>query len=190
MTATEPQPAEPRRKCRWFRFSRWRLLILLAIFVVSGIWLSLWGFAFPKLPLSWTADYDKDRYNQIRRAIEADPQHLLGKSLDEAAKELHLENVRWDDFSFQELNTATRIYHFRGFALYLPLQFLPARMTPNGNEGWSRANLKRPGKPWLNGWKPFVEIDGIRDGKERMYRHAKAFNERLEREAEEEKQER
>ncbi len=179
MTTTGSKSAEPKCKHRWFRLSRRKFIVLTLLFFLSGIAIGLWSIG---LPLSWKAHYDTARYNQIRTAIEADPQHLLGKSLDEVTKELRLEGVPWDDFGFQELYSATHIFHFRGFALYVHLQFLPAGTTPNTIRLSDWADLKRPGALWLADWKPFVKIDGISDGKERMNQYVKEFNERLERE--------
>jgi hypothetical protein len=180
MTATEPQPAEPKAKRRWFRFSRRKLLVLTLLFVVSGLWLALRSFG---LPLSWTADYDKESYTQIRRAIDADQRHLLGKSLDEVTKEFSLEDVPWDDGSFQQPPGMYRIYHFRGFAFYVTLELLPAGITPNSDKPWSSTGeeLQRHGVLWLADQSPFVLIDGISDRKERMKRYWKAIDEECER---------
>jgi hypothetical protein len=153
------------------------LLVLSLLFAVSGIWLALRNLS---LPLSWTADYDKERYNQIRRVIEADPQHLLGKSLEEVTKKLRLEDVPWDDFGIQQLLSTTRIYHFRGFALYVHLQLRPPG-TPKSNKRWEWADFQSHGVLWLANWKPFVRIDGISDAKERMKQFWKAADEECER---------
>ncbi len=174
MTVTEPQPAEPKDKRRWFRFSRRKLLVFTFLFVVSGICLALRSFW---LPLSWTADYDRERCTKIVKAIEADPQHLLGKPLEEVAKELGLEGVPWDDVSFQEPpDHSSRMYHFRGFALHVTLKRLPAGITPSSKEARSTtsAELQRHGVLWLAFWHPFVRIDGISDRKERMKQYWKA----------------
>jgi hypothetical protein len=151
------------------------------LFVLLGICFAFWCLG---LPPSWTADYDKDRYTQIRKAIEADQQHLLGKSLDDVSKELSLEDVPWDDDdSFQRAAGTYRIYHFRGFALYVTLELLPAGITPRSIErgSYTEAELQRHGVLWLAHQYPFVRIDGIRDGKERMKRIRKAVDEECER---------
>ena len=188
MTTTEPQPAESKGKRRWFRISQRKLLVLTLLFVVSGIGFALWSLG---LPLSWTADYDKDRYTEIRRAIEADPQHLLGKSLDEVTKTFGLENVPWDEsYSFQAPPGENRIYHFRGFALYVFL----SGVTPHNEYQSSStgADLQRHGVR-LEHFRPYVRIDGISDGKERMKRYWKALDEvfkRLNAEMEQKRQKR
>jgi hypothetical protein len=180
MIATEPQLAEPKATRRWFRFSRRKLLVLTLLFVVSGIGLAFWTLG---LPLSWTADYDRDRYTRIHRAIQADPQHLLGKSFDEVAKEFSLEGVPWDDGAFQQPSGMFRIYHFRGFALYVTLELLPAGITPNSPKPWSSTveGLQRHGVLWLAHQDPVVRIDGISSRKERMERYWKAIDEECER---------
>ena len=175
MIATEPQPAEPKAR-RWgFRFSGWKLLVLTLLFVVSGIGLALWSLG---LPLSWTAGYDRERYAQIRRAIEADPKHLLGKSFDEVTKELRLEDVPWDDAAFQQPPGMFRIYHFRGFALYVTLELLPPGIMPNSNTSWTGTGdeLDRRGVLWLAHQDPSVQVDGIPDRKGRMERYWKAVD--------------
>ena len=134
MTATDPQPTESKAKPRWFRYTRQRVVLLSLLFVVSGSLFALWRFG---LPLSWTADYDRDRYNQIRRAIDADPKHLLGKSFAEVSKEFNLEDVPGDDVTInQPFNGQFRIYHFRGFAFYVSLELdRPEIRRIAGNNG-------------------------------------------------------
>jgi hypothetical protein len=75
MTTTDLQLAQPKAEPRWTPFSGWRLFVFTLLFVACGIGLALWTLG---LPLSWTADYDRGRYREIRRMIDADPQHLLG----------------------------------------------------------------------------------------------------------------
>jgi len=180
MATIDPSPAEPKANHRWFRFSRPQLLVLCVLFLVSGIWIAVWKLEFP---LSWTADYDKERYTQIRRVISDDQTHLLGKSLDEVSKAISLENVSWDDAAFQQPSGMYRIYHFRGFAFHVTLEILPVGITPDSNTRWSSTEqeLQRHGKLWLAHQYPFVRIDGISDGKERMKRYWKAIDEECER---------
>ncbi|MGO8747289.1 MAG: hypothetical protein ACLQNE_14990 [Thermoguttaceae bacterium] len=169
-------------KGRLFCYSHSKLFVLLCLFIVLGISLALW-IAGP--PLSWIYDYDKERYTQIKRAIEADQQHLCGKSFDEVAEELSLQDVPWDDFNIQQgPDNQLRIYHFRGFALYVTLEILPAGITPQSKERWSSTmeELQRHGVLWIaRHYQPFVSIDGISDGKERMKQHRKAVDEECER---------
>jgi hypothetical protein len=133
--------------------------------------------------VSWTADYDGKRYTQIRRAIDADPKHLLGKSLDEISRKLRLEDVPWDDAACQQEPGMYRIYHFRGFALHVTLERLPAGMTPDSRTPWTSTGneLERHGVFWLAHQYPCLKIDGISDGKERMKRYWKAIAEECER---------
>ena len=180
MTATESRPAEPNAERRWFRFRRRNLLVLALTFVGSGIGAALWSSG---LPLSWTADYDKERYTEIRRAIEADPRHLLGKPFDEVAKAFGLDDVPWDDVAFQQPSGMARVYHFRGFALYVTLEALPAGVTPGREKtrALTPEELQRPSVLWLAHQDPSVQIDGIRGRKERMERYWKLINEECER---------
>ena len=180
MTTTESQPAETKKKSPWFRFAWLKFFIitlLLLAFVICLI-ISIFG-----LPLAWTADYDKERYTQIRRAIDADPQHLLGKSLDEVTKEFNLEEVPWDDAAVQQESGMFRIYHFRGFALYITLTRLPVGITPDSKRSWTASglDLQHHGVLWLANQYPSVHIDGISDGKERMKLYWEAIDQECER---------
>jgi hypothetical protein len=176
MTPTDPEFAQPKEAKRpWFRFSRRNVFLFTLLFVGCGI-----GFAFR----SRGPDYDRQCYNQIRRAIEADKQHFLGKPLDEFVRKLGLENVPWnDDGPTQNEPGSDRYYHFRGFALYVTLERLPAGITPGMTKGRSLTSeeLQRPVVPWLARNVPFVLIDGISDGEERMRRFWRWAEEECER---------
>ncbi len=167
MTPTDREFDQPKAKRRWFRFSRAKLFVLTILLVVCGIWLAVWIL---RQPPGWTLDHDRKRYNQIQTAIDADPHHLLGRSLEQVTKELRLENVPWDDGSTQNGPGTYRVYHFRGFALYVTLQSLPAGIAPGETVGRSLTSeeLSRPEVPWLLNYNPYIQIDGIRDRKERM----------------------
>jgi hypothetical protein len=143
---------------------------------VCGIWLAVWIL---RQPPGWTLDHDRKRYNQIQTAIDADPHHLLGRSLEQVTKELRLENVPWDDGGTQNGPGTYCIYHFRGFALYVTLASLPAGIAPGETVGRSLTSeeLSRPEVPWLLNYDPFILIDGIRDRKERMTKFWKAADE-------------
>ena len=82
--------------------------------------------------MSWIYDYNKERYTQIKRAIEADQQHLCGKSFDEVAEELSLQDVPWDNFDIQQGPERTSCVStiFEAGALYVTLEILPAGITP------------------------------------------------------------
>jgi hypothetical protein len=180
MVPIEPQSVTSQAKSRWLAFTRAKLLVLALVFTACAVGLAVW---IRPLPLSWTADYDKERYTQIRRAIAADPQHLLGKSLEEVTKALSLEGVPWDDAALQREPGMDRIYHFRGFALHVTLRVLPPGITPNSNQAWSAngEELRLHGVLWLAHQYPFVRIDGINDRQERMKRFWKAADEECER---------
>jgi hypothetical protein len=181
----EFRPAELKAKNRSFRLSRRKLFVLTLLSVVSGIALIAWSTG---LPLSWTADYDKERYNHIRRAIEADPQHLLGKSLDEVTKRLGLEGVPWDSGEdFQGPRGEFRIYHLRGFALYVTVAPLPNVDWSPSFDVWSSTKVQ------LDGQRPYLRIDGISDPKQRMNGYWGAIDEmckRLNAQMEQERQRR
>ena len=94
--------------------SRWELLGIVALLATAYSMLCLYLF-LPNPPTSWTADYDEQRYTEIRAAIAADPTHFVGKSLDEVTKALKLADVPWDDSTVKQ-PLMSRLYHFRGFA--------------------------------------------------------------------------
>ena len=108
MSAAE-QPAEPKAKRRWFRSGRWMLLVLLLL-VVSPLFIVVGLALCWRPPPLWQdphyyrwidADYGTQRYNQISRAIEADPNHFSGKPLDDLIRELNLEDVHWNSWTIQ-----------------------------------------------------------------------------------------
>ena len=136
-----------------------------------------------------TADYDKDRYTQIRRAIEADPKHLLGKSFYEVSKEFNLEDVPWDDITVQDPpNGQSRIYHFRGFLFVVALESQAGSMPPLPLSSDPREDIHRIamdnelfGSKACIARQPYVEIDGISDPKEQIKQFWKREAEKCER---------
>lgn len=160
---------------------RFELLGIVAVLATAYSMLSLYLF-LPNPPTSWTADYDEQRYAQIRDAIAADPTHFRGQTLDEVTKALSLEDVPWDDSTVIMLRMH-RIYHFRGFALDIRMRLLPRGITPGSNEAWpaNGEDLRLHGVLWLDA-PPHLRIDGISDGKERMKRFWKAIDESYKRE--------
>lgn len=164
-----------------FRFTWPKLLVLTLLFAASGfIWFAVWAVLFG-LPPTWTnIDYDKERYRQIRNAIAADPKHLLGKYLDEVTKSLSLEDVPWDDASAGVQHMGQfRIYHFRGFALYVTVDLPPPRDLPvSKKRRYAEEDLPRPRLTYSP---PRVRIDGLNDRQERMKRFWKALDEECER---------
>ena len=180
MTPTATEFAQTKAKRPWFRF-RWRtVFVYTLLFVACGIGLAVWSLG---LPVSWTADYDRERYHQIRRAIGADPEHLLRTPFDDFSRKLRLEDVPWDDAAWKHEPGMFRIYHFRGFALYVTLHRLPAGITPVGPTPWTlwSDELEGHGVLWLAHQIPVVRIDGVSDAKERMERYWKDVDEEFKR---------
>ncbi len=180
MISTDLQLAQPKAGRRWPRLGCCRLSVLTLLVIACGIGLALWSLG---LPLSWTADYDRGRYAEIRWTINTDPQHLLAKPFEEVSRRLRLEDVPWDDISLQELPGTVRLYHFRGFALEVTLRRLPAGITPDSTARWTASveELDRHGVLWLAHQYPVVRIDGVGDRNERMRRFWKEVEEQCER---------
>jgi len=176
MVVIQPQSDAPQPKSHWFQLARRKSLVLILLFAASGIGLAVWNLG---LPPSWTADYDKERYTQIRAAIAADKQHLLGKSFDEVSKQFDLEGVPWDDASVQQSPPCQyRICHFRGFAFYVTVDLqLPTDSPVSKQGGYTGEDLQRYGVLRLAHQYPVVRIDGLNDRQERMKRFWKAVDE-------------
>jgi hypothetical protein len=134
MITTELECAQPKAKRRWFRLSWRKWLGCTLLLVVAAICLAVWSIG---LPLSWTADYDRESYIRINGAIFADPKHLLDRRFDDVSREVKLDGVPWDDAAFQQPSGMFRIYHFRGFALYVTLKPLPAGITHHRVTPWN-----------------------------------------------------
>jgi hypothetical protein len=146
----------------------WRWLAILAFIMVVCI--ASRFICFPTLPSTWYVDFDRDRYIEIHDAIKADKNHLLGKSFDEISKQFRLENVPWDDVAFQRgPNDSFRIYHFRGFAFYMTLEW--ARPKDGLKRSYTMKEVRQYGVLRLAYFFPFVRADGINDPKEWMKRH-------------------
>ena len=165
MKTSDLQPVElgPQRR----RF-RWTLRILAVLALLSALLVA--GLVVGNL--SFRRSYDNERYAQIKNTIDAAPGHLLGKSLEEIAQELNLEGVPYDQVSepqgmwFEE----TRIYHFRGFACYVTVSWLPPDVTPDGMHlaSSSQPASPRQGQLPLTIRPPGAAIDGFSTPKERM----------------------
>ncbi len=149
-------------------YRRYLLLGIACLAVVSGVALYVWATG---LPLSWTADCDRARYARIVKAIAADPQHLCSRRLYDVGRELSLEDAPWDDGNVQNLPGSYRIYHFRGFALYVSLDYMRQGLTQNmllergsAEEKLQARDLLRidPHNP------PWVLIDGLKSREARM----------------------
>jgi hypothetical protein len=163
---TDPEFSEQRSKHQRFRLSRRNRFVLTLLFGVFGIWFALRSLGDPRV---WIIDCDRERYFQIRKALDADPDHLYDKTLDEIIKKLALENVPWDDVPTNN-DDPCRIYHFRGFALYVTLESLPAGLTRDMRKGrgLNEEEIHRPKVWWIAGDRPFILLDGIRDREQRM----------------------
>jgi len=147
---------------------RYLLLGIACLAAVSGVALSVWAIG---LPLSWTADYDRARYARIIKAIAADPQHLCGRRLYDVARELGLEDAPWDDGNVQNLPGSYRIYHFRGFALYVTLEYMQQGLTQNMLLERGSADEKLQARDLLRinlYLPPHVLIDGLSSREARM----------------------
>lgn len=132
----------------------------------------------PSLPSTWTVDFDRTRYAEIHEAIKADEHHLLGKSFDEVSKRFGLEGVPWDDAGCQRPPNSDRIYHFRGFAFHVTVDWeLPEDSPLRARGSYTTEELRRYGVLRLAHQWPFVRADGINDPKERMKRHWDAIEE-------------
>ena len=164
MTSIAPEFAPTQAKCRSRRFGRWILIVVGLLLVACEIGLEMWRQGFP---LSWTADYDRVRYDEIRWAIDADARHLLGTSFDEFSRQMRLEAVPWDDAAIQQEPGMFRVYHFRGFALYVTLSRQPPGITPESRVSGraSGEKLDRHGKLWFAHRYPCVMIDSVSAGK-------------------------
>ena len=116
---------KPKRSC--LQYSHRKLFVLSLLFAVAGCCFALWCF-WPRQPwwlevrLSSAAEYDRQHYDKIKRAILADPNYLLGKTLDEVTKQFGMEGIPWDNASFQQPPNWYRVYHFRGFGLFLTVE--------------------------------------------------------------------
>jgi len=177
MVVIQPQSDALQPKNRWFRFTRPKLLVLTLLLAASGMGLAVWDRG---LPTSWTADYDREGYTQVRGAIAADLKHLLGKSFDEVTKALNLKDVPWDDGSVQQAGQY-RIYHFRGFAFYVNIDRELPEDSPLRKVLHTGEELQRYGVVRLAHQNPYVRIDGLNDRQERMKRYWKAVDESCER---------
>jgi len=131
-----------------YRFIRPGLLVLALLLAATGTGLAVW---FLVLPVSWTADYDKEMYKQISEAIAADKDHLRGKSFEEVSTQLDLKDVPWDEAGSQ--GGQLRVYHFRGFAFYVLLDRDAPDYKPSRNGKPLNIDVVRIAltKVWIDG---------------------------------------
>jgi hypothetical protein len=176
MTLAELQLPQPTAGPGWSLFPWRRWIAFPLLLAACGISLTFWSQG---LPLSWTADYDRARYVGIRRAIDADPHHLLGRRFDEVSRNLRLEEVPWDDVAIQQASGMVRLYHFRGFSLMVTLDSLPAGITPGGQTPWTGFGEESDRRVvlWLAHQEPALWIDGISTREERMRQYQKHLEE-------------
>jgi hypothetical protein len=157
------------------RFQAWRPLTrrflsvgIGSLAVVCGLALYIWATG---LPLSWTAEYDRAKYNRIVSAIAADPKHLCGRRLYDSAGELGFEDAPWDDGNVQNRTGSLHIYHFRGFALWVTLDYMRQGVTEEMmlERGSAEEKLKARDLLRINlNIPPSVWIDGLASREERM----------------------
>lgn len=180
MRSPAPTAGGSNVKSQWSLRQRSLWLGLAGLAVVSGVALAIWAVG---LPPSWTMDYDRTRYARIIKAIAADPQHLCGRRLDDASEELGVEDVPWDDGNVQNVPGSVRIYHFRGFRVYVTLDYTREGVTQDmllergsPEEQLRARDLLRihPHHP------PFVLIDGLRGREERMQQYWAQVDEEIE----------
>ena len=152
--------------------------LAVAVLLLVGSW------AGRRIYVYWARErYDRDRYWQIKDAIHADSTNFIGRRLDEVSEKLGLEAVRWDEgySNWGHGLGEERVYHFRGFSLWISLEILPEGMTPNGDhsglsiDGETIKKLKCSGVRWVWGFTPSVHIDYLDDPNERMKQYGKLF---------------
>jgi hypothetical protein len=120
------------------------------------------------IPRSWVFDYDTETHAGITKKIAA-PQRLAGRRFDEVSRELGLEGVLWDDVVVQTMGTC-RMYHFRGFALIIHLEYAWEKITQDMRRDLPEEKLRARDDllhihPHFH---PSVTIDGISSREERM----------------------
>jgi hypothetical protein len=174
MSEVPSAPAESKGAGR--RFRRWRrvLLGIASLSVVFAVALCIW---VNSLPPFWWLDHDKATYARISKAIAADPRPDWGTRLYDFIRELDLEDIPWDDGFDQNSETGClRIYHFRGFSLYVHV-YVPLEYCRHGD---FRRILREEGSPQEKrqacevlriAYRPHAFIDGINSREERMRRY-------------------
>jgi hypothetical protein len=177
MIAALPQAHTPEVIRQSSQPARWIKFVVATLVVAAGIGVTVF---VSRPPRAWSVDYDWETHSRIEAAIQADPQHLLGRSLDDVSRQLGLDRVPWDEEPSQLPPPGEcRLYHFRGFALSIALESLPAGITPEHPRPWNFTDEERarPGVLWLAHWAPSLRIDGVADRAERMRRYWKQLEE-------------
>ena len=151
------------------RLRRSVVLGISILSVVSAVAFSI--HAIGPATWAWLAGYDHTSYARITQAIAIDPQHLCGRQLYDVSRELGLEDVPWDDGNVQNEPGSFRIYHFRGFAVYVTLDYTRSGVTRNILLERGSTEEKVLGRDLLRihpTIAPFARIDGICGREERM----------------------
>ena len=169
------------------RFWRWRSVLLGIVCLIAVFLVAVFNCPID-VRRAWLLglEYDKAMYARISKAIAADPRHLSGKRLYEFIRELDLEDIPWDDASVQNQAGFFRIYHFRGFQLYVNV-YLPFEHWQHGRPEkilLEQGSLeeKRQARDWLRiESRPYALIDGINSREERMRKFWAAVHEGLRR---------
>jgi hypothetical protein len=171
MSAPTPKTAGSEAAGRRLLMRRYLLIGIASLSVVCAIGLSIWASG---LPLSWVMDCDSASYYRINKVIAADPKHLGDRRLYDVIPQLGLEDVPWDDGNMQNLAGSCRIYHFRGFALIVNLEYMRPGVTEDIllERGTPEEKFQARDLLVLNRYQPpFTMLDGIKTREERMRRY-------------------
>ena len=124
--------------------------------------------------------YDQARFDEITNTLKwiienkKDKDSDIFAPFDRVSNLLSLENVPWDDISDKNSrNSQLRMYHFRGFCLFL---YLERRISGRNPEQFSAEDLRKKGISYVCDL-PSVQIDGLNDPQERLRRHQKEIAE-------------
>ena len=156
-----PQSAPGRSRAPWVILAIGACLLLVLFVLMAG--------GFPK---SWMFDYDTAAHADITRKI-ADYPKLRGKRFDDVSRELGLEDIPWDDINYQGLAPCL-MYHFRGFALIVRLEYSWTERIPESSHKQFSADERLPFRERLrihSRNRPSIWIDGISSREERMRQH-------------------
>ena len=174
-------------KCTGRSFLRWRRVLfgIVCLFVAVAAAVSVFNCPI-EIRRAWLMgwEYDKATYARISKAIAADPRLFSDKRLYDFLRELDLEDIPWDDANVQNEAGSFRIYHFRGFALYVNL-YVPSEhwrdVAPQKillEQG--SPEEKRLARDWLRiESRPYASIDGINSREERMRKFWAGVNESI-----------
>ena len=179
-----PPSAGAQSKGAGRRFLRWRFVLLgiACLFVVFATAV----FNCPiEVRRAWILgqEYDKATYAQIRKAIAADQRPFRDKRLADFIRELDLEDIPWDVVMDQNETGIPRIYHFRGFRLFVGVDLPPDYVQRDYGrilrEEGSPEEKRRARDLLRITYGPYILIDGISSRGERMRRYWAEINESI-----------